>query len=80
MQWLGNDRYLDSTGYSFYLTSGMLLPIPMYRPVAPEFLIDGICGKCGVTVTPASVSKHTWPVTITVDTARVESVTINSNK
>ena len=37
---------LDPTGYGFHLMRGMLLPIPMYRPVAPVFLIDRIFFKC----------------------------------
>ena len=43
----------------------MYMLIKMYRPVAPEFLIDIILT---VTQTPASVSKHTWPESRTVKT------------
>ena len=73
---------LDPTGYGFHLTRGMLLSIPMYRPVASQLLIDGSFASVRVTLiqTPASVLRHTWPVIRTVDTARVEYVTIKSHK
>ena len=62
---------LDPTGYGFHLTRGMLLSIPMYRPVASQLLIDGSFASVRVTLiqTPASVLRHTWPVIRTVDTA-----------
>ena len=59
----------------------MLLPIPIYRPVASQFLIDVIFASVRVTLTqkPESVLRHSWPVIRTVDTARVEYVIIKSH-
>ena len=63
----------------------MLLPIPMYRPVASQILINGIFASVRVTLTqkPASALRHTWPVIINVNTAthaRLQYVTIQSHK
>ena len=60
----------------------MLLPIPIYRPVASQFLIDVIFASVRVTLTqtPESVLRHSWPVIRTVDTARVKYVIIKSHK
>ena len=60
----------------------MLLPIPIYRPVAYQFLIDVIFASVRVTLTqiPESVLRHSWPLIRTVDTLRVEYVIIKSHK
>ena len=54
----------------------------MYRPVASQFLIDGIFVSLRVTLTqtPATVLRYNWTVirTVHVDTARVEYVTIKN--
>ena len=48
----------------------MLLPIPIYRPVASQFLIDVIFASVRVilTQTPESVLRHSCLVITTVDT------------
>ena len=60
----------------------MLLPIPIYRPVASQFFNDVIFASVRVTLTqtPESVLRHSWPVIRTVDTARVQYVIIKSHK
>ena len=60
----------------------MLLPIPIYRPVASQFLINVIFASVRVTLaqTSESVLRYSCLVIRTMDTARVEYVIIKSDK